>query len=221
MAAAIATPLAHPQPALKRRGLMLVLASPPGGGKTTIARRIRDTDPETLFSVSATTRNQRPGEVEGEHYYFVKPEQFQDMIDQGQMLEYALVYNNYLYGTPRAPVEKALDEGRDVLFDIDWQGARSLQELAPHDVVTVFLLPPTWAELESRLHGRARDPEAEIVRRLAKAREEIAHYKEFQYVIVNADLEQSVESVRSILRAERLKRARQTDVEAFVETLKP
>jgi guanylate kinase len=200
---------------------MLVLASPPGGGKTTISREIRSTDPDTTISVSATTRNMRPGEMEGEHYYFVSGKKFQEMIDSGDMLEYALVYNNYLYGTPRAPVEAALSAGKDVIFDIDWQGMRRLNEIAKADVVSVFLLPPSWAELEKRLHGRARDPEPEIIRRLGKAQEEIGHYKEFDYIIINKDLNKSVARVRSILEAERLKRTRLLNVQEFVDTLKP
>jgi guanylate kinase len=220
MAAASVTPIS-PNTTLQRRGLMLILSSPPGGGKTTISRVIRDTDPETMISVSATTRNQRPGEVEAEHYYFVKPDKFQDMIDKNEMLEYALVYNNYLYGTPRAPVEKALSEGRDVIFDIDWQGMRKLKDIAREDIVSVFLLPPTWATLEERLHGRQRDPEPEIRRRLGEAGKEISHYKEFDYIIVNKDLQKSVARVRSILEAERLKRTRLTNIDEFVATLKP
>lgn len=208
-------------PTLKRRGLMLVLASPPGGGKTTISRHIRESDPETMISVSATTRAMRPGEVEGEHYYFVNSEKFQQMIDAGEMLEYALVYNNYLYGTPKAPVEKALAEGKDVIFDIDWQGMRRLNELARDDVVSVFLLPPSWETLGERLRGRAQDSEEEIVRRLGKAQEEISHYREFQYIIVNKDLQKSIAKVKAILQAERLKRARLTNISEFVESLKP
>jgi guanylate kinase len=206
---------------LRRRGLMLVLASPPGGGKTTISRAIMAADPQTVISISATTRDKRPGEVDGQHYYFVKPEKFQDMIRQGEMLEHALVYNNYFYGTPRAPVEKALSEGRDVIFDIDWQGTQKLTALAKDDVVSVFLLPPSWEALESRLHARAQDSAAEISRRLGKAQEEIAHYRDFQYVIVNNNLEDSIRQVRTVLEAERLKRTRLTDVQAFVDTLKP
>jgi guanylate kinase len=206
---------------LKRRGLMLILSSPPGGGKTTISREIRSTDPDTTISVSATTRNMRGGEVEGEHYYFVSTKKFQEMIDSGEMLEYALVYNNYLYGTPKGPVEAALAAGKDVIFDIDWQGMRRLKEIAREDVVSVFLLPPTWGELEKRLHGRARDPEAEIVRRLGKAQDEMGHYPEFDYIIINKDLQKSVSRVRSILEAERLKRTRLTNLSEFVQTLKP
>jgi guanylate kinase len=221
MTATSITPLSFPAPALKRRGIMLILASPPGGGKTTISREIRAVDPNTTISVSATTRSMRPGEAEGEHYYFITPEKFQDMIDHDEMLEYAMVYNHHLYGTPKAPIEKTLAQGRDVIFDIDWQGTRKLSETAKDDVVSVFLLPPSWAELEKRLHNRAREPEPEIIRRLGKAEEEISHYKEFQYVIVNTDLQESVRKVRAILEAERQRRARLMDLDHFVATLKP
>jgi guanylate kinase len=200
---------------------MLVLSSPPGGGKTTISREIVRTDPNTVISVSATTRAMRPGEVEGTHYYFVTPEKFQQMVDKKEMLEHALVYNKNYYGTPKAPVDKSLAEGRDVLFDVDWQGNRSLAAIAPHDVVSVFLLPPTWAELARRLHARAQDSEEEIVRRLGMAGDEISHYREFQYAVINNDLNESLRIVRSILDAERAKRERLTNVDAFVETLKP
>lgn len=210
-----------PHPSLQRRGIMLVLASPPGGGKTTIAREIARRDPQTALSVSATTRNQRPGEDAGVHYHFIKPEKFQEMIDNGEMMEYALVYNDYLYGTPKAPVEAALAAGRDVIFDIDWQGMRKLTQSAETDVVSVFILPPSWDELEKRLHGRKRDPEPEIIRRLSKAQSEISHYAEFQYVIVNSDLEDSIAKVRAILAAERHKRARLTGLADFAATLKP
>jgi guanylate kinase len=214
-------PAAASAPALQRRGVMLVLASPPGGGKTTITREIAKRDPETIISVSATTRKQRPGEVEGQHYYFVSREHFEEMIGKGQMLEHALVYNNHFYGTPKEPVEKALAAGKDVLFDIDWQGNRTLSEVARDDVVSVFLLPPSWGELEHRLHNRAQDSEDEILRRLSKARDEIAHYKEFQYVIVNNDLEESIAKVRAILEAERQRRTRIGGLAGFIETLKP
>lgn len=200
---------------------MLVLASPPGGGKTTISRELMRLDPQTTLSVSATTRAKRPGEVEGQHYFFVSREKFQKMIDDGEMLEHALVYNDKFYGIPKAPVEKALAEGRDVLFDIDWQGNRRLNDIAKDDVVSIFLLPPSWSELEKRLHGRAQDSEEEITRRLGKAQDEISHYKEFQYVIINNDLNDSIRQVREILEAERLKRHRLIDVQAFVDTLKP
>ncbi len=217
-AASITQPI---RPTLKRRGLMLILASPPGGGKTTISRELMATDDHTVVSVSATTRAPRPGEVNGEHYHFIPPQKFQDMIDKGEMMEYALVYNNHLYGTPRAPVEKALSEGKDVIFDIDWQGMRKLTEQMRDDVVSIFILPPTWEELENRLRTRAQDSEQEIVRRLGKAQEEISHYGEFQYVVINKDLETSMHKVRSILLAERLKRSRLTGLQDFISTLKP
>lgn len=200
---------------------MLVLASPPGGGKTTITRELAGIDTHTVISVSATTRARRPGEVDGVHYYFVTPDNFQQMVDRNEMLEHALVYNKFMYGTPKAPVEKALTSGRDVLFDIDWQGNRKLAEIAPADVVSIFLLPPSWEELERRLHHRAQDSEEEIERRLSKAKDEIAHYKEFQYVIVNNDLNDSIAQVRSILETERTRRHRLLDVDNFVQTLEP
>jgi guanylate kinase len=206
---------------LKRRGLMLVLASPPGGGKTSISREVIRRDAHTTVSVSATTRKQRPGEEEGKHYFFVNRERFEQMVSAGDMLEYALVYNGQMYGTPRAPVEAALAEGNDVLFDVDWQGNRSLSATAHDDVVSIFILPPTWETLEERLHARAQDSEEEIRRRMAKARDEIKHYKEFQYIIVNYDFEESVQRVLAILEGERLKRTRLTNIEAFVETLHP
>lgn len=221
MAAASVTHFPASPPVLKRRGVMLVLASPPGGGKTTISRELMRLDPHTTLSISATTREKRPGEVEGQHYYFVSHEKFKEMVDDGEMLEHALVYNDNYYGIPKLPVEKAMLAGQDVLFDIDWQGNRRLTEIAKEDVVSIFLLPPSWDELEKRLHGRARDSEEEIHRRLSKAQDEISHYTEFQYVIVNNDLNDSIRQVREILEAERLKRHRLVDVQAFVDTLKP
>ena len=200
---------------------MLVLASPPGGGKTTITRKLMQLDPQTSISVSATTRSKRPGEAEGQHYYFVSEENFKQMVDNGDMLEYALVYNGNMYGTPKAPVKKALSEGRDILFDIDWQGKRNLEKFAGEDIVSIFLLPPSWNILKERLHGRARDNEEEIKDRLNKAHDEISHYAEFQYVIVNDNLEDSIQQVRAILEAERLKRHRILNIQDFVDTLKP
>ncbi|MFH1158694.1 MAG: guanylate kinase [Pseudomonadota bacterium] len=221
MAAASVTHFPSSHPAFRRRGLMLILASPPGGGKTTITRELMRLDPQTVISISATTRAKRPGEVDGQHYHFVSPEKFRRMVDDGDMLEYALVYNGNMYGTPKTPVEKTLSEGRDVLFDIDWQGKRNLEKIARDDVVSVFLLPPSWAVLEKRLHGRAQDNEGEIKSRLDKAQDEISHYGEFQYVIVNDDLKDSLRQVRGILEAERLKCHRLLDIRAFVDTLKP
>ena len=207
--------------ALRRRGMMVVLASPPGGGKTTVSRAVMERDPLTTVSVSATTRAMRPGEVEGTHYYFMQKAAFEDLIASNDMLEHALVYNNYLYGTPRGPVERALQAGRDVLFDIDWQGNRSLNRHAPDDVVSIFLLPPSWSTLSDRLHNRAQDSEEEITRRLSKARDEIDHYTEFHYVIVNNDLEETIARVQDIIAAERTRRQRLVDLPAFVETLAP
>ena len=212
---------AKPTRFLKRRGLMLVLASPPGGGKTSISREIAKRDSHTAISVSATTRKRRPGEEEGKHYFFVDREKFEGMVATGDMLEYALVYNGQMYGTPKAPVEAALAEGRDVLFDVDWQGNRSLSATAHDDVVSIFILPPTWQDLEARPHSRAQDSEDEIRKRMAKAKDEIKHYKEFQYIIVNYDFEESVQRVQAILEGERLKRTRLTNIEEFVATLKP
>ena len=200
---------------------MLVLASPPGGGKTSVSREIVRRDAGTALSVSATTRAIRPGEVEGKHYYFVSRPEFENMIAHGEMLEHALVYNNQYYGTPKAPVEQALSDGKDVLFDIDWQGNLSLKKMAADDVVSIFLLPPTWDELSLRLHNRARDTEDEIARRLTMAQDEISHYTEFEYVIINNEFEETIAKVHAILEAERIKRHRQTDLPDFIATLKP
>lgn len=221
MSSASATPSKSAPVTLKRRGVMLVLASPPGGGKTSVSRELMKRDPHTTVSVSATTRAMRPGEVDGQHYHFVTREKFEDWIASGDMLEHALVYNNYFYGTPKAPVEKALNDGRDVLFDIDWQGNLSLRNMLPADVVSIFLLPPSWNELSHRLHNRAQDSEEEIIRRLSKASDEIAHFHEFDYVIVNNDFEETIARVTAILEAERQKRHRLQDLHSFIETLKP
>lgn len=215
------TPVPAAASPLRRRGMMVVLASPPGGGKTTVSRAIMARDTDTKVSVSATTRAMRPGEVEGEHYYFMDKARFELLRDAGEMLEYALVYNNYFYGTPKAPVEAALQAGQDVLFDIDWQGNRSLARMAPDDVVSIFLLPPSWSALADRLRQRAQDSEEEIVRRLSKARDEIDHYGEFQYVLVNNDLEATIAAVQDIIAAERTRRSRLIDVQSFVDTLAP
>lgn len=221
MSSASATPSKSAPVTLKRRGVMLVLASPPGGGKTSVSRELMKRDPQTTVSVSATTRAMRPGEVDGQHYHFVTREKFEEWIASGDMLEHALVYNNYFYGTPKAPVEKALNDGRDVLFDIDWQGNLSLRNMLPADVVSIFLLPPSWNELSDRLHNRAQDSEEEIIRRLSKASDEIAHFHEFDYVIVNNDFEETIARVTAILEAERQKRHRLQDLHSFIETLKP
>jgi len=203
---------------IRRRGLMLVLSSPSGAGKTTLSRRMLETDKDISLSISVTTRAPRKGEVEGRDYYFVDPTEFNLMVNRDQLLEHAKVFGNY-YGTPRGPVEATLAEGRDVLFDIDWQGTQQLVEKARADLVSIFILPPSWHELERRLFGRAQDDPAEINRRMAKASDEMSHWAEYDYVIVNREIEQSVEAVRSILLAERLKRHRQLGLSEFVSGL--
>ena len=205
--------------AITRRGLMLVLSSPSGAGKTTISRRLLEAEPGVTMSVSATTRPRRPGEVDGRDYFFVDPTEFSLMVNRGELLEHAKVFWNY-YGTPRAPVEAALKAGRDVLFDIDWQGTQQLQDSAPRDLVSVFVLPPTTRELERRLRSRAQDPDDVVAARMAKAADEISHYPEYQYIILNDDIERSTANVRSILAAERLKRERLVGLPDFVKGLR-
>mgnify|MGYP000221122869 FL=1 len=203
---------------IKRRGLMLVLSSPSGAGKTTISRRLLDTDDKLSLSISATTRPARPGEVEGKDYYFVDQGRFDAMVDDGELLEYALVFGNN-YGTPRAPVERALEAGRDVLFDIDWQGTQQVREAARDDLVSVFILPPSTEELERRLYARAQDSEEVVRGRMAKAADEMSHWAEYDYIIINDDVDRSVEQVEAILTAERLKRERRIGLGAFVKGL--
>ncbi|HNS87653.1 MAG TPA: guanylate kinase, partial [Parvularculaceae bacterium] len=198
-----------------RRGLMFVLSSPSGAGKTTLAERLLQNDPKINLSVSATTRPPRPGEVEGEDYYFVTEEKFRAMRDKGEFLEWANVFGNY-YGTPRAKVFDQLKLGNDVLFDIDWQGAQQLDAVAGGDVVKVFILPPSRAELERRLRARNQDPEDVVLKRMAKADAEISHWAEYDYVIINYALDESEHMLRSILLAERLRRRRQTGLASIV-----
>ncbi|WP_189989663.1 guanylate kinase [Thalassobaculum fulvum] len=198
---------------------MLVLSSPSGAGKTTISRRLLDEERTLFMSVSATTRARRPGEVDGRDYFFVDPTEFNLMVNRGELLEHAKVFGNY-YGTPRGPVEEALAAGRDVLFDIDWQGTQQLQDSAPRDLVSVFILPPSTRELERRLRARAQDSDEVVAARMAKAADEISHYPEYQYIILNDDIERSVAAVRSILAAERLKRERQVGLPDFVKGLR-
>ena len=200
---------------IRRRGLMMVLSSPSGAGKTTLSRRLLEEDNEISLSISVTTRPPRTGEVDGRDYSFVDLVDFNLLVNRDQLLEHAKVFGNY-YGTPRAPVEKILAEGRDVLFDIDWQGTQQLAEKARDDLVSIFILPPSWYELERRLFNRAQDDPSEINRRMAKASDEMSHWAEYDYVIVNRDLDQSVMAVRSILLAERLKRIRQIGLSDFV-----
>jgi guanylate kinase len=202
-----------------RRGLMLVLSSPSGAGKTTLSRGLLASDDTVTMSVSMTTRSPRPGEVDGEDYIFVDPQQFGEMRNRGELLEFAKVFDNY-YGTPKAPVEAALSSGRDVLFDIDWQGTQQLQEAAADDLVRVFILPPTAAELERRLRSRAQDSPEVVSARMAQASDEISHYAEYEYIVVNHDAEESLRQIKAILMAERLKRARQTGLSDFVHGLR-
>ena len=194
---------------------MLVLSSPSGAGKSTIARALLESDPELSLSVSATTRPPRPGEVDGEDYFFVTQERFDEMVAGDEFLEYATVFDKS-YGTPRAPVEAALNGGRDVLFDVDWQGAQQIREQARDDLVSVFILPPSVEELERRLFSRAQDSAEVVQARMEKATAEMSHWGEYEYVIVNVSLDESIESAKSILRAERLKRRRQGGLIEFV-----
>jgi guanylate kinase len=203
---------------LKRRGVMLVLSSPSGAGKTSISKAILARDGNIAPSISVTTRAMRPAERDGEDYHFVSHDAFQNLVRQGQLLEYAEVFGNF-YGTPRTPVDNALQQGRDLIFDIDWQGARQLTENARDDLVTVFVLPPHASELERRLMARAQDAAETIEKRMAKAPDELSHYPEYDYVVVNHDLETSVEQVLSILHAERARRQRFVGLAQFVRGL--
>ena len=190
---------------LKRRGVMFVVSSPSGAGKTTLTRRLLDEDPNVEMSVSATTRPKRPGEEDGVHYYFKSHAEFESMIEAEDFLEWARVFDNY-YGTPRQPVMDALSEGRDVLFDIDWQGTQQLKDKVEKDLVRVFILPPSKKELEKRLKTRAQDSDEVVAKRMAKANDEISHWAEYDYIIVNDDLEKAEQDLFTILRAERIKR---------------
>ncbi|MBO6634034.1 guanylate kinase [Parvibaculum sp.] len=205
--------------AIHRRGLMLVLSSPSGAGKTTLSRRLLESDHEIDMSVSATTRKPRPGEVEGEDYFFLTTEDFGIMRNRGDFLESAKVFDNY-YGTPRKPVEEALAQGHDVLFDIDWQGTQQLDETAPEDLVKVFILPPSVQELERRLEKRAQDPADVVAARMAKASDEISHYQEYDYIIINENMDNAFAELQAILRAERLRRRRLTGLSNFVKQLR-
>ncbi|AOG11273.1 MAG: guanylate kinase [Alphaproteobacteria bacterium] len=203
---------------IARRGLMLVISSPSGAGKSTIARTLMDRDQQISLSVSVTTRQRRQSEIEGVHYHFVSQREFERLRDSDSLLEWAQVHGNY-YGTPREAVETAMGEGRDMLFDIDWQGAQQLQEKMSADVVSIFILPPTMAELQSRLHRRAEDTEEVIQTRLNNSRSEIKHWREYDYVIVNDDLNSAFDAVQSIVKAERLRRDRRHGLFDFVEGL--
>ena len=197
---------------------MLVLSSPSGAGKTTLARRVIETEPEIAMSISHTTRAKRKGEEEGVDYHFVDRDTFTRMRDHGAFLEWAVVFDNY-YGTTRKPVDEALSQGRDVLFDVDWQGAASLRATAKDDVVTVFILPPTASELEQRLNVRAQDTPETVRRRMLGASNEIQHWQDYDYIVINYDIAQSAAAVRSILAAERLRRSRLTGLKEFVQAL--
>jgi guanylate kinase len=197
---------------------MLVLSSPSGAGKTTLSRRLLDMDPSVELSVSVTTRPKRSAEIEGRDYHFIDRARFDGMVENGELLEWAEVFD-HCYGTPRAPVQTALSAGRDVLFDIDWQGTQQLRERARSDLVSVFVLPPSVAELERRLKARALDTDDVIHRRMTKAADEMSHWAEYDYVVINHDLDRAFGAVRAILAAERLKRERQTGLSGFVRAL--
>jgi len=204
--------------AVARRGLMLVLSSPSGAGKTTLSRRLLEGDGGVTLSISVTTRKMRPGEIDGRDYHFIDQKSFDAQIDKNELLEYAEVFDNY-YGTPRKPVMDALAQGRDVLFDIDWQGTQQLREKARTDLVSVFILPPSIPELEKRLRARAQDDYDTIVRRMAKASDEMSHWAEYDYVVINSDVDEAFAEVKAILAAERLKRERQPGLSDFVRGL--
>lgn len=202
-----------------RRGLLLILSSPSGAGKSTLSRMLMAWDPSLRFSVSATTRPPRPGEKEGREYHFLSRERFSQMAVAGEMLEHAEVFGNS-YGSPAAPVRDALDAGRDMIFDIDWQGGQQIKNSSlGNDVVSVFILPPSIDELEQRLRGRAQDSEEVIAGRMAKSRSEISHWAEYDYVLINAELERCFTDLKSILQVERLRRARQPGLVDFIRTL--
>ncbi len=207
------------QRTVDRRGLLLILSSPSGAGKSTLARRLMDWDPTIRFSVSATTRKPRPGEEDGVHYFFKGRGAFEELVDAGEMLEHAEVFGN-LYGSPKAPVQAAMDSGRDTLFDIDWQGGQQIRNSSlGRDVVSIFVLPPSIAELDRRLRGRAQDSDEVIAGRMAKSRDEISHWAEYDYVLVNDDLDATFEKLLTILRAERMRRDRQPGLSDFVRSL--
>ena len=209
----------QPRPvALRRRGLLVVLSSPSGAGKSTLSRLLLEQDKALTLSVSVTTRARRPSEVDHVHYHFVSVAEFCRMRDRGELLEHAEVHGN-AYGTPRDPVEEALAEGRDVLFDIDWQGTQQIQAAIPDDLVSIFILPPSGRELHTRLVRRAEDDDGTIRRRLANAKDELTHYSDYDYVVVNDELQNALAGVSAILTAERLRRRRLTELDGFVERI--
>jgi guanylate kinase len=212
------TAAGHEHAMIARRGLMLVLSSPSGAGKTTLSRKLLEADPMVDLSISVTTRKQRPGEIAGEHYHFVDDLSFDRMVQDAGLLEWAQVFGNR-YGTPRAPVDAALARGRDVLFDIDWQGTQQLREKVRGELVSVFVLPPSIPELERRLHSRAQDSDEVIAARMAKVFDELSHWAEYDYVVINNAIDRAFADVQAILAAERLKRERQTGLSTFVRGL--
>lgn len=204
---------------ITRRGLLLIISSPSGAGKSTLSRALQAWDPSIRFSVSATTRKPRAGEVDGKDYFFRTGDQFQKSVTDGDMLEHAEVFGNH-YGSPKQPVQTAMDEGCDTLFDIDWQGGQQIRNSSlGQDVVSVFILPPSMAELESRLRGRGQDSDEVIAGRMAKSQAEISHWAEYDYVLVNRDLGQAEDDLKTILSAERLRRERQPELSGFVRGL--
>ena len=203
---------------VQRRGLLLLVSSPSGAGKTSLSRRLVSDHDDLVLSISATTRAPRPGEEEGREYYFVSPERFEEMVQGGQLLEWAHVHDNR-YGTPKAPVEAALAAGQDVLFDIDWQGAAQVRQAMPEDSVSIFVLPPTWADLARRLNARAQDSDLVIHRRLERGREEITHWEDYDYVIVNKNFDRAYADLGHIYRAERMKPGRNPWLPDFVARL--
>ena len=200
---------------LKRRGLMVILSSPSGAGKTTISRALIERDKNLTMSVSATTRQPRPGEIEGQDYHFVQKEEFEAMVASGQMLEHAKVFDNF-YGSPRGPVEISLSQGQDIIFDVDWQGTQQISHSSAQDLVRIFILPPSMEELERRLNSRAQDSSMVVKRRMAEAVSEMSHYTEYDYIVVNTNLAETIAKVESILVAERQKTERQLSLRDFI-----